>query len=99
MHWTPPRALFYSAPRPNEETEYERTKAGVKSFISLHGGAAIRMAVLSQPKFLDAWITKLYHDYPRHSAARFVRARTPLKNFGTLRTFRKPQRIEEFGTN
>ena len=43
MHWTPHRAFFYSAPRAIEETEYERTKAGVKSYISLYGGAAIRM--------------------------------------------------------
>ena len=34
--------FFYPAPRAIEETEYERTKAGVKSYISLHRGAAIR---------------------------------------------------------
>ena len=42
MHCTSPSAFSYPAPRAIEETEYERTKAEVKSCISLHRGAAIR---------------------------------------------------------
>ena len=37
------QGFFHPAPRAIEETEYKRTKAGVKSYVSLHRGAAIRM--------------------------------------------------------